>query len=102
MTSTDASSPNAQVAGQLATITATEALERLVTSHNGLAPAEASARLRRLGPNSLPRARRSRWWIVLASNFFHLFAILLWIAALLAWLAGMPQLMIAIGLVVII
>lgn len=86
----------------LAAIDATEVYERLVTSHDGLSAIEARARLLRFGPNSLPRAERTPWWIALGSNFVHLFAVLLWVAALLAWLAGMPELTLAIALVVVV
>jgi hypothetical protein len=51
---------------------------------------EANARLARFGRNHLPRVRRAPWWIKLRSNFIHLFAILLWIAALLPN-AGNPK-----------
>jgi magnesium-transporting ATPase (P-type) len=55
-----------------------DALEQLATSKEGLPAAEAAARLRRFGQNSLPRPRRTYWFAELARQFFHLFAILLW------------------------
>ena len=93
---------NGHLAADFAGLTAEQSLEQLVTSRDGLASAEARARLVRFGRNLLPQARRTPWWISLGSNFIHLFALLLWLAALLAWLAGMPELTLAIGLVVII
>ena len=104
MTSVDAINhpANGHVAAEFANVTVAECLEQLATSRDGLAPAEATARLLRFGRNMLPRAHRTPWWIALASNFVHLFAILLWLAALLAWLAGMPELTLAIGLVVVV
>jgi magnesium-transporting ATPase (P-type) len=86
----------------LASLDAEEVFERLVTSQNGLTSAEATARLRQFGQNLLPRFRPEPWWISFGGNFTHLFALLLWFAAILAWLAGMPQLTFAIVLVVLI
>jgi magnesium-transporting ATPase (P-type) len=93
---------NGHSAMELAAVTTEECLQRLVTSRDGLTPTEAKARLVRFGCNALPRARRKPLWLVLGSNFVHLFAILLWLAALLAWLAGMPELTVAIVAVVIV
>jgi len=95
-------SANGPLAAELARSTIAESCEQLGTSPEGLSPAEAAARLLRFGRNVLPRARRTPWWIAFGSNFVHLFAILLWLAALLSWLAGMPELTVAIGLVVFI
>jgi magnesium-transporting ATPase (P-type) len=78
------------------------ALAELGTNPDGLATVEARARLARLGPNVLPRGRRRRWYHDLAAQFFHLLAILLWVAAGLAWLAGMPQLTVAIIIVIVV
>ena len=93
---------NGPSAFDLASISAAEAVEHLVTSRSGLNAAEANARLLQFGRNLLPRSRQTPWWIALGTNFVHLFAILLWLAALLAWLAGMPALTFAITLVVIV
>jgi len=68
----------------------------------GLSQAETRARLLHYGPNALPPAARRRWYLQLASNFVNLFAVLLWVGAFLAWLAGMPQLGWAIVIVVLI
>jgi magnesium-transporting ATPase (P-type) len=68
----------------------------------GLDEDEARARLTRLGANVLPRPARTAWFVQLAKNLFHLFAILLWLGALLAWISGMPQLAVAIVFVVLI
>ena len=93
---------NGFAANELARVCAEEAIERLVTTPEGLAPAEALARLNRFGPNTLPQVRHRAWWISLGRNFVHLFAALLWIAAIFAWLAGMPELTLAIVLVVLV
>lgn len=68
----------------------------------GLSQAETRARLLHYGPNALPPAARRRWYVQLVANFVNLFAVLLWVGAFLAWLAGMPQLGWAIVIVVLI
>lgn len=86
----------------IAALSVEDALEHLSTSKEGLTAAEAAARLRRFGRNCLPRPRRSSWFAELACQFFHLFAILLWTAALLAWWVGMPELAVAVVIVIVI
>lgn len=68
----------------------------------GLSQAETRARLLHYGSNALPPAARRRWYLQLAANFVHLFALLLWVGAFLAWLVGMPQLCWAIVVVILI
>ena len=67
----------------------------------GLTSAEADSRRRRDGPNVLPSAPPPPAWRVLAGQLFHFFAIMLWGAAGLAFLAGMPQLAVAIVVIVV-
>ena len=67
-------------------------LVELGSSRDGLSQSEADARLRQFGLNRLPHPPRRRWSLELAANFVHLFALLLWAGAALAWVAGMPQL----------
>ena len=67
----------------------------------GLTAAEVAARLRRDGPNVLPAPRPPSPALMLARQMAHFFALLLWAAAGLAYLGGMPQLALAIGLVVL-
>ena len=62
----------------------------------------AHARLVRFGLNVLPRPKQRGWYLQLLANFVHLFAILLWVAAALAWVGQMPQLAVAIVAVVLI
>lgn len=50
----------------------------------------------------LPRQPRRRWYVELGENFVHLMALLLWVAAALAWLGGMPELGWAIVAVVLV
>ncbi len=67
----------------------------------GLTTAEAAERLARHGANVLPVARGTPAWRVLAAQFVHFFALLLWCAAGLALVAGMPQLAIAIAAIIV-
>ncbi|SHF70386.1 cation-translocating P-type ATPase [Streptoalloteichus hindustanus] len=67
----------------------------------GLTSAEARRRLGRDGPNVLPAARRPHPVLMLAAQLVHFFALMLWAAAGLALLAGMPALAVAIAVVVL-
>ncbi|MGW3353448.1 cation-translocating P-type ATPase [Nonomuraea rubra] len=67
----------------------------------GLTAAEAASRLTRDGPNILPAARRTPAIVLLLRQMVHFFALLLWGASVLALLAGMPQLAVAIVIVVL-
>src|SRR6266540_1502400 len=66
------------------------------------ASADAELLLARYGPNVLPLARRPLAVLLLARQATHFFALMLWVASGLAWLAGMPPLAAAIVLVVIV
>ncbi len=68
----------------------------------GLTASEAAARLRRDGPNVLPAPRPPSPVLLLARQMTHFFALLLWVAAVLAYLGGMPQLAVAIVIVVLV
>ena len=68
----------------------------------GLTSSEATARLGHDGPNELPPPRRPHPGWQLLAQMTHLFAAMLWLAAGLAVLAGMPQLAVAIVVVVIV
>ncbi len=67
----------------------------------GLSSAEAGTRLATDGPNLLPVPRPSPAWRRLAAQMGHFFARMLWVAAALAFVAGMPQLGVAIAVVVV-
>jgi magnesium-transporting ATPase (P-type) len=88
-------------AAAIAALSVAEALAALGSSRTGLEDAEVAARRRELGPNVLPRQPRRAWYLELAENFVHLMALLLWVAAVLAWLGGMPELAWAIVAVVL-
>jgi magnesium-transporting ATPase (P-type) len=67
----------------------------------GLTSAEAASRLARDGPNLLPIAARRPAWRRLVAQFVHFFALMLWVAAGLAVVAGLPALAWAIAAVVV-
>ncbi len=81
---------------------ASDVFQALGTSAEGLSLVEAERRLQRFGPNLSPRVQRTPWYLHLAHNMIHLFAVMLWIAAALAWLAHTPQLTAAIVFVILI
>ncbi len=66
----------------------------------GLTTAEAAARLHTGGPNELPAPQRRSPVRELAAQLTHFFALMLWAAAALALVAGMPVLAVAIAVVV--
>ena len=68
----------------------------------GLTSVEVAQRRARDGPNELPRPDRKPAFLQLLAQWTHFFAILLWVAAVLAAVAGMPQLAVAIAVVVLI
>ncbi len=68
----------------------------------GLSSDEARERLRASGANVLPVARARSQVRELVRQMTHFFALMLWSAAALAFLAGLPELGVAIVLVVII
>ncbi|HET7278982.1 MAG TPA: cation-transporting P-type ATPase [Dermatophilaceae bacterium] len=70
-------------------------------ARRGLTAEEVSLRLQRDGPNQVPRQRPPSPWSQLAAQFVHFFAVMLWVAAGLALLARMPQLSVAIAVVVV-
>jgi magnesium-transporting ATPase (P-type) len=72
-----------------------------IESEGGLRGAEAAERLRREGPNSFPTVTGVSLMHRLAEQLFHFFAVILWIAAALAAVAGLPQLSVAIVVVVV-
>lgn len=63
----------------------------LHTTPAGLAAADADARLREYGPNAVERLPRPSLLTQFAREFVHLFAIILWVAAALAFIAEAVQ-----------
>ncbi len=68
----------------------------------GLDDAEAAHLLAVHGPNALPTVRGPGMLRQLGAQFVHFFALILWAAAGLAWIGGMPALAVAIAVVVLI
>jgi magnesium-transporting ATPase (P-type) len=78
------------------------AFRALGSSREGLSADEAAARLTAVGPNELPHAHGPGLARQLIDQFTHFFAVLLWVAAVLAVIGGMPQLGIAIVIVIVV
>ncbi|MBI2912748.1 MAG: cation-transporting P-type ATPase [Chloroflexi bacterium] len=87
-----ATGPNEPPAAAVAALEAVDVLARLASSPAGLASEKAEERLRRYGPNELPTPRPPHPLRLLFSQISHTLALLLWAAAALAFLAGLPQL----------
>jgi sodium/potassium-transporting ATPase subunit alpha len=68
-------------------LTADEALSSLKTSPSGLLQNEAARRLAEFGPNHVEELGREHLLLDFAREFTHFFAIILWAAAALAFLA---------------
>ena len=73
----------------------------LRSSPGGLSAREAARRLEVSGPNELARRGGRRWPGELARQFTHPLALLLALAAVLAWLSGALPLAIAIAAVIV-
>ena len=71
-------------------------------SVSGLTSGEVAVRHGQYGPNVLPRPRRVPLWRRLLAQLVHFFAVMLWIAGVLAIAAGMPQLGVAIFIVIVV
>jgi magnesium-transporting ATPase (P-type) len=85
------------------------AITTLRSARTGLSPADAAARQREFGANRIDRLPATPLVVRFIGQFTHFFAILLWIAALLAFVAdlrmpgqGMATLAIAIIVVIVI
>ena len=68
----------------------------------GLTSGEASARLRRDGPNRLPPPKRPSGLRRFVGQLVHFFALMLWVASGLALLAELPELTVAIVMVIVV
>jgi magnesium-transporting ATPase (P-type) len=73
-----------------------------VAPASGLSSSAAAVRLQEDGPNVLPSPKDPSWIRALARQMSHFFAVMLWVAAGLAVLAGTPQLAVAIAVVVVV
>ena len=72
-------------------LTTDAALESLRSNANGLSAAEAARRLAEFGPNQIERPARVSIALRLLHEFTHFFAVILWVAALLALVADLSQ-----------
>ena len=86
-----------------------QALASLATGEDGLSQAEARRRLEEFGPNRIEELRRKSALVRLLREFMHFFAVILWVAAGLAFFAewsapgqGMAKLGCAIVLVIVV
>jgi sodium/potassium-transporting ATPase subunit alpha len=86
-----------------------EVLTSLNTSGTGLAGDEAGKRLREFGPNRIEEVKGRPLWLRFLREFTHFFALILWVAAALAFFAearepggGMGQLGMAILAVILV
>jgi calcium-translocating P-type ATPase len=68
----------------------------------GLTDADVAGLREQWGSNVLPAARQRPWWRHLLDQMVHFFALLLWAAAGLALLAELPELAVAIAVVVVV
>ena len=64
-----------------------EALQSLNTSSAGLGAEEIARRRKEFGPNRIEAVRSDPIWLSLAREFTHFFALILWVAAALAFIA---------------
>jgi calcium-translocating P-type ATPase len=80
-------------------LTVDKVYEALDTGPRGLSQAQANERQQKLGKNLIDEKKRKSVVLIFLSNFIHLMAVLLWIGGAVAFLAGMPQLGIAVWLV---
>jgi sodium/potassium-transporting ATPase subunit alpha len=98
-----------QSGSNLASQTTEATLKSLGSSLNGLSAGEARRRLGEFGPNQVEAVAGEPLWLMFAREFGHFFALILWLAAALAFFAayaepgqGMLQLGLAIvGVIVV-
>jgi len=94
-----AAEPDGQSANPLEPLA--QLLRDLRASPDGLSSREAARRLQVSGPNELARRGRRRWPRELAGQFTQPLAVLLAVAAVLAWVSGSPRLGVAIVVVIV-
>ena len=93
---------------EITRLSAAEVLASLKTSEDGLGRAEADRRLQEFGPNRIEEAKGKPLWLRFLQEFTHFFALILWVAAALAFFSearspgsGMWQLGVAILAVIL-
>ena len=83
----------------IAALPADEVLGALATSAAGLTSEKAAEYQGKFGKNLIQAAKKKSPVLAFLSNFTHLMAILLWVAGIIALVAGMPELCVAVWLV---
>ncbi|HEY3317850.1 MAG TPA: cation-transporting P-type ATPase [Coriobacteriia bacterium] len=83
-------------------MTRTSVLETLHSGEDGLSESDALERLETYGRNEIKEVRGRPLWLKFLENFYHLFAIMLWVGGVLSFVGGMPQLGYAIFAVIFI
>jgi potassium/sodium efflux P-type ATPase len=66
--------------------------ESLESAENGLSANEAFSRLQQFGANELPEPVDRPLWLKFIGQLTHLMALLLWVAGILAFISGTPEL----------
>ena len=84
---------------QIAALTSDAVFKSLGTSQAGLASDQVSELQAKYGKNLIQAGKKKSPILAFLSNFTHLMAILLWVAGIIAFVAGMPELGIAVWLV---
>lgn len=87
---------------QILNLSTDDVFKELNTSMKGLTKDEAKARIEKYGYNEIKEVKKTSLISRFIANFTNLLAILLWIASVLSFVGGMPQLGWAIILVIII
>jgi magnesium-transporting ATPase (P-type) len=73
-------------------LNAEEAYASLATTAQGLADSEAEVRLKQYGANELPEPPRRSLLLRFLDQLTHFMALLLWVAGILAFISGTPEL----------
>ncbi len=92
------SSPPIDLAN-IASLAPSAAIEALESGSAGLSSAQVDERLKLYGLNTIQKLAKKSLLKTFFANFVHLMAWLLWVAGVLAFVAGMPQLGIAVWMV---
>ncbi len=95
----DTKESNINVKNSIYKLPVNQVFEALKTSAQGLTREQAEEYQKVQGKNLLKEKKKQSVILIFLSNFIHLMAILLWIGGGVAFLAGMPQLGIAVWLV---
>lgn len=94
--------PGLPGAHKIAKVPENTVYDSLQTSSRGLSDDEAFRRLDIYGLNKIKEVRKKSLIIKFLQNFYHLFALLLWAGAILAYVGELPELAAAIVVVIIV